>query len=195
MVDYKVLIQIINLIIIKTDIHEYSRISNIIFFANYYHLRKYGKFMYGDPQYAIVNMIMFSKPIVNIMHINGWFYDKKGEITEYMKKYIKFQDCKLVSINGIDEDEFSESRFEALDFSINLFSKLSEDDFKLLIRLYPIYYRNVNNEKFNNFYFFKNPRKDIVYLINNLIGNDPFYVENDKICTFNMNRKGKFTYE
>ena len=106
----------------------------LIYFADRYHLRKYGRPVTNDEFVAMGYGPVGSK--TKDIAENTPFLDKI-EI-EYSKRYIKNQgQYNIQSINEVDMDVFSDSDTEALDFAINNLGKFNQFDLAKISHAYP----------------------------------------------------------
>ena len=106
----------------------------LIYFADRYHLRKYGRPVTNDEFVAMGYGPVGSK--TKDIAENTPFLDKI-EI-EYSKRYIKNQgQYNIQSINEVDMDVFSGSDTEALDFAINNLGKFDQFDLAEISHAYP----------------------------------------------------------
>src|SRR3990172_5330871 len=106
----------------------------LIYFADRYHLRKYGRPVTNDEYVAMGYGSVGSK--TKDIAENTTFLDKIE--SEYSKRYIKNQgQYDIQSINEVDTDVFSDSDTEALDFAINHLGKFNQFDLADISHAYP----------------------------------------------------------
>jgi len=106
----------------------------LIYFADRYHLRKYGRPVTNDEYVAMGYGSVGSK--TKDIAENTTFLDEIE--SEYSKRYIKNQgQYDIQSINEVDTDVFSDSDTEALDFAINNLGKFNQFDLADISHAYP----------------------------------------------------------
>ena len=106
-----------------------TSILNLLFFADRYHLRKYGRTISNDSYCAMRNGLVASKTYVLLKSIfNEQELEKDGLYN------IK---SKQAFLEREDYDCLSDTDIEALDFSINNFSKFSSKELIRISHLYP----------------------------------------------------------
>ncbi len=118
-------VQGINYIIHKLKSNHIDKLDalKLIFLADRYHLRKYGRLITNDEYWAMTYGPVASsvKDIVGFDDYLSKF--EKKYTTKYLKKYSKHQ---VSSIADVDFDVFSETDIEALDMAIE--QKLKHSD-------------------------------------------------------------------
>ena len=106
----------------------------LIYFADRYHLRKYGRPVTNDEYVAMEYGSVGSK--TKDIAENTTFLDKIE--SEYSTRYIKNPDqYDIQSINEVDMDVFSDSDTEALDFAINNLGKFNQYELAKISHAYP----------------------------------------------------------
>ena len=106
----------------------------LIYFADRYHLRKYGRPVTNDEYVAMEYGSVGSK--TKDIAENTTFLDKIE--SEYSERYIKKPDQYYIqSINEVDMDVFSDSDTEALDFAINNLRRFDQYDLAKISHAYP----------------------------------------------------------
>ena len=106
----------------------------LIYFADRYHLRKYGRPVTNDEYVAMEYGSVGSK--TKDIAENTTFLDKIE--SEYSTRYIKNPDqYDIQSINEVDMDVFSDSDTEALDFAINNLRRFDQYDLAKISHAYP----------------------------------------------------------
>lgn len=134
--NYKKATQAINFFASKTRGKEINKMKAIklIWLADRYHLRKYGRPVIGDDYIAMQN-----GPVGSLVRDIAQNNDYLEELEkEYRKKYLENVDKLTVrSINDVDGDVLSETDIEALDFALKNFSELSQFDLVELSHKYP----------------------------------------------------------
>lgn len=123
--DHKKATQIINYFAIKAGgkINKMKALK-LIFLADRYHLRKYGRLVTND-SYVAMKLGPIPSTIMDIAEIDR-FLNRNFKI--YAEKYFKVTNNNntLESIKNIDDNYFSDSDIEALDFSWNNFGHLDQ---------------------------------------------------------------------
>lgn len=177
--DYKKAVQSINYLISKLGKPiKYMKILKLIYFADRYHLRKYGRTVSGAVYYGMKYGPVASE-VKDVLNITAQEDDVenayKNKFIKYMKKYL------IGSLKEPDFDEFSESDIEALDFSLKYFSKFDQYELANITHLYPEWENKKNflseqNRRFNIdiMDFFENPDEFSKKIIVEKIGKDPF---------------------
>lgn len=113
----------------------------LIFFADRYHLRKYGRFVTNDNYFAMTYGPVPSNT-KEIAESNDYLQE---DAREYSVKYINpINNLELFSINDVDTDVFSDSDIEALDFAWEHFGHLNQFELADISHFYPEWakYRN-----------------------------------------------------
>lgn len=115
----------------SSDTHSLDKISilKLLFFADRYHLRKYGRTISNDSYCAMQNGPVASKTYDLLKSISNEQELKKDGLYN-----IKSRGAFL---EREDYDCLSDTDIEALDFSINNFSKFSPKELIRISRLYP----------------------------------------------------------
>lgn len=134
--DYKKATQAINFLAKKEGgkINKMKAVK-LIYFAERYHLRKYGRLITND-RYLAMTYGPVGSTIKDILDSSD-FMDKQEK--EYAESYISQTDNKytIASTNNIDEDAFSESDLEALEFAYKNFGKYDQFALAEISHMYP----------------------------------------------------------
>ncbi len=111
----------------------------LIFFADRFHVRKYGRPVTGD-EYLAMTYGPVASSVKDIAEMSG-FLDSK--VARYAKHYIKpVNKYGFRSIAAVDSDQLSESDIEALDFAWNNFSKFGKYELAEITHAYPEWNRH-----------------------------------------------------
>lgn len=139
------------------------KLIKLIYFADRYHLRRYGRPIVNDTYFAM-RLGPVGSSAKDIIDFSA-FLDR--EELDYASKYLARgkQNNTIVSILNVDSDIFSKSEIESLKFSYNNFGKHSSINLVNLVHLYPEWYKFKNNlqskettrEPMSYLDFFKNP--------------------------------------
>lgn len=147
---YKI-IQILSYIQEKTDVKHYISLLKLIFFADKYHIRNYGITLSGDMYIAKQNGPV---PINTFKLLTNDYADistlSLNDIEEINKKIINDNRREIKVSNIINLDFLSKSDVEALDFTINKFSKFSKDELVELTHEYDEWKKHEQELKTNN---------------------------------------------
>ena len=198
MYDIKKITQALNYIASKANqpgCFNKLKAIKLLYFADRFHLRKYGRFITNDNYYA-----MEYGPVGQVakdVAEESAFLDSKDR--EYSEKYIKRVDQNNFRVVGdIDEDVFSQSDIEGLDFSLAHFLKFGPFDLANLSHAYPewnkfktLIEKSVDRHPMSNEDFFSNPAAQDPYLIAYTNGQDFFKDVSDEHAqeTYQENRK------
>lgn len=145
--DYKKATQGLNFIAIQSggEINKMKAIK-LIYFADRYHLRKYGRPITND-EYVAMNYGPINSGVKDIVEESEFLGSKEKE---YSEKFIKKIDryC-FQSINEVDESIFSDSDIEALNFAWEKFGFYDQFELADLTHKYPEW-KNHQEELENN---------------------------------------------
>lgn len=134
--DYKKATQAINYLTKKEGGQiDKLKLIKLIYFADRYHLRRYGRPMLNDAYFA-----MPLGPVGSSVKDIAEFSDFLAEEERgYASKYFARggQDNTVVSVSEVDIDVFSKSEVEALDFAYNEFGKYSASTLVNVTHRYP----------------------------------------------------------
>ena len=199
MYDIKKITQALNYVATKsgsTSGFNKLKAIKLLYFADRYHLRKYGRSITNDNYYA-----MEYGPVGEVakdVAEESAFLDSKDR--EYSEKFIKRINQNNFKVVGeLDEEVFSESDTEALRFALEHFSKFNQFDLAKLSHAYPewskfktLIEKSTDRHPMSIEDFFSNPAKNDPYLSAYTNGLDYFkdfydehaqenYLENRKI--------------
>lgn len=111
----------------------------LIFFADRYHVRKYGRPVTGD-EYLAMTYGPVASSVKDIAEMSG-FLDAK--VAGYAKNYIKpVNKYVFRSVAAVDTDQLSQTDIEALDFACNNFGGPSQFELAELTHSYPEWKRH-----------------------------------------------------
>ena len=134
--DHRKVTQIINFFASKSGgkINKLKALK-LIFLADRYHLRKYGRLVSGD-YYVAMKLGPVPSTAMDIAELDKYLDDT---YKTYAKKYIKALDkgLRVESIRQVDVDYFSESDMEALNFAWNKFGHLQKWSLSDFTHFYP----------------------------------------------------------
>lgn len=125
--DYRKATQAINLLANRYDGKKINKMKalKLIWAADRYHMRKYGRPVIGD-KYIAMKFGPVASGVKDIMDGNVL----QDEYLEYADDFIKEIDrYNIRSVSDVDKDVFSESDLEALNFALENFGNI--DRFKL----------------------------------------------------------------
>ncbi|AJW76927.1 hypothetical protein X275_01400 [Marinitoga sp. 1197] len=139
--DYKKAVQILNWFARKNGNQiNYLKAIKLLYFAERYHLRKYGRLI-CSPTYVGMKLGPVQSEIKDLITSSEFQVDEKESkyYTNYMQTLInkteKIYDIK--SQKDVDFDEFSETDIEALNFAWKTFSKFQPFELAEITHLYP----------------------------------------------------------
>lgn len=137
------------------------KLVKLVYLADRYHMRKYGRLVTGDlylaMQYGPVGSI--TKDITGFSEFLG--DDEKNYAAQYFA-IAGDNPNTIVAIQAVDTDEFSKTDEEALDFAYNNFGALNSAELVDLTHKYPEWAKAVLNDEIkrapvNYGSFFENP--------------------------------------
>lgn len=136
--DYKKATQALNHLALKANgqINKMKALK-LIYFADKYHLRKYGRLITNDVYYAMDRGPVPSG-VRNIAEANSSYFSDKE--VDYAAQYLSSDDndrYTLKSIKDVDYDLFSESDMEALDFAWEKFGHFDQFELAEFTHKYP----------------------------------------------------------
>lgn len=111
----------------------------LIFFADRYHLRKYGRPVTNDDYWAM-RLGPVPSGTRDISHLKSGYLDRRE--TKYASDYIESTQYKLISKKPVDEMLFSDSDIEALSFAWKTFGRHSQFRLAALTHQYPEWSRH-----------------------------------------------------
>jgi uncharacterized phage-associated protein len=187
--DYQKLTQALNYFAIRCGVENKlnaMKAIKLLFFADRYHLRKYGRPLTNDDYRA-----MKCGPVGSLARDIAKateFLDP--EVIDYSKEYLKIVGYDYKSIKSVEMDYFSESDKEALDFSIKIFGRFNQNQLVNISHAYPEwkkYEQNFQEDKglqipmrFEDFFENADPRDE--YIARYLSGKDIFLEEKDEFA-------------
>jgi len=134
--DYQKATQAINYFARKTSSNKENKMKliKLIWLADRYHLRKYGRPVIGD-RYVAMPLGPVGSGVKDIAEASD--FAAKEELA-YAKKYIRPVSRLIVeSISNVDTDVFSETDIESFEFAYKYFGKLDEFSLSELAHKYP----------------------------------------------------------
>lgn len=126
-IDFKKKVQTINFFTKHVSSKTISKIDLLktVFFADRYHLLKYGRTVTGDTYYAMKHGPVASV-IKNICNLDENYLSK--EEISYINQYLKINKNSVHSLSKeYDSEVFSESDLEALNKAVRLFIRLKNE--------------------------------------------------------------------
>ena len=134
--DFGKAVQALNYVAVKSGkkINKMKAIK-LLYFADRYHLRKYGRPILNDTYYAM----KFGPVLSTMKDIAELSMSLSEEEIEQVKKTVvpSLDRFEVNSVSDIDEDVFSDSEIEALDFSLENFSNQNQFELAELSHEYP----------------------------------------------------------
>ncbi len=136
----------------------------LVFFADRYHIRKYGRTITDDFYYAMEHGPVGSTTYDVLKFNTNTSHEKK-----YIEHFLEKEDDKCKAKNkNLKLDYLSETDIEALDFAINTFGKFSSKRIKDISHLYPEWNRfkktlqtnDITRIEMNIVDFFNDPTSD-----------------------------------
>lgn len=113
------------------------KLIKLVYFADRYHLRRYGRPMVNDAYMAML-LGPVGSSVKDIAEFSAFLDDTERK---YASQYLKRGDAahknKVVSIADVDEDVFSQSELEALQFAYNEFGAKSASALVDITHIYP----------------------------------------------------------
>lgn len=133
--DYKKATQAINYLTVREGGQiEKLKLIKLVYLADRYHLRRYGRPMMNDAYFAMPYGPVGSS-VKDIAEFSGFLDDSERD---YASIFIEKRDTnKVVSIAKVDTAVFSESEVEALDFSYTEFGGQTASSLVDITHLYP----------------------------------------------------------
>jgi len=116
--DYKKATQAINYLSKKEGGQiDKLKLMKLIYFADRFHLRKYGRPIFNDTYYAMPKGPVASS-VKDIAELSSYLAEDEKN---YAVQFISVQKNAVSSLKNVDENVFSQSDIEALDFAHNEF--------------------------------------------------------------------------
>jgi len=112
----------------------------LVYFADRYHLRKYGRPVVGD-EYLAMNYGPVASGTKDLAEMSDFLGEEEAR---YAKKFIKPSETgrAFSSVSEVDEKVFSESDREALAFAWNRFGRVDKFELSKLTHRYPDWKRH-----------------------------------------------------
>lgn len=164
--DYKKAVQAINYFAKKEGGKiDKLKLIKLIYFADRYHIRKYGR--------PIINDAYLAMPLGAVGSSTKDIVDSSRFLAEdecsYAKGFFHTAGNSVTSIADIDSDVFSKSDIEALDFSYNAFGNYKASYLVNICHKYPEWKKfkelfeskETTRESMNYLDFFDNPKNEI----------------------------------
>lgn len=134
--DYKKVTQVINFFARSSRGNTINKMKalKLVWAADRFHLRKYGRPIIGD-KYLAMEWGPVASKAKDIIEDTIVLVDEEKE---YRAKYIKKVDSlNLKSLQEVDKDLFSQTDLESMEFAIKSFGKMNEFDLSELTHKYP----------------------------------------------------------
>lgn len=135
--DYHKAVQSINFMASKEgNTIDKFKLLKLLFFAERYHLRAYGRLIFFAP-YWTMPLGPVCSPIKDIVEFSDSFSEKERT---YAQQFLSPGDTSshaVASTAAVDEDEFSDTDLTALEWAYEHFGHLSTDDLVERIHRYP----------------------------------------------------------
>jgi uncharacterized phage-associated protein len=152
----------------------------LLFFADRYHVRKYGRLLSSD-NYVAMGYGPVGSTTRDVLEENEITLSK--DFLDYAGRYIQSKTYDFSCFHDVDYDEFSRSDLEALEFAIGTFSKFDQYELADITHDYPEWKDYERYLKTNNSYpidplkFFCDPNiNQSPYIRQFLNGEDVFRV-------------------
>lgn len=139
------------------------KLVKLIYLADRYHIRKYGRLVTGDDYYAMQNGPVGSVT-KDIAGFSEWLAPAERE---YAQKYLAplgGDAHTIISLHDVDTDELSDTDVEALEFAYKTFGSRNAEDLVELTHEYPEWSKRkgeldlgASRVFINNVDFFENP--------------------------------------
>ena len=134
--DYKKATQAINYLTKKEGGQiDKLKLIKLVYFADRYHLRRYGRPMVNDA-YLAMPLGPVGSSVKDIAEFSDFLdNDERGYAEKYLARGTR--EHTIVSIGNVDNDIFSESEVEALDFAYKEFGQYSASTLVNVTHRYP----------------------------------------------------------
>ncbi len=137
--DYKKVTQVVNFLLSHYGDVGLPKLKlvKLVWAADRYHVRKYARFVTGDDYVAMKNGPVPScvKDVIEFS-INE-YSNLKSDDLPYIKRYIKNNNGVIYSVKETDMDYLSDTDVEALNFALEQFGKLDDDEIVEKTHKYP----------------------------------------------------------
>lgn len=134
--DYQKIAQALNMIATKCGDGKLNRMKAIklLYLADRYHIRKYARPLTADTYVAMRKGVVGS--VAKDITYDTDFLDDEAKI--YAQKYLKPSgEHEYASVKSIDNDVFSETDLEAIEFSISQFGKFDQWKLAEITHIFP----------------------------------------------------------
>jgi uncharacterized phage-associated protein len=175
---------------------NYMKLIKLLFFADRYHIRKYGDLISND-EYFAVKLGPIQSETKDIVTKEKWFYNAiSPENQKILNSHIVQTSKYTITINKIGDDLLSESDIEAINFSVDTFNKFNEFELSNITHDYPEWYTysyifDANPDGRKNIdekLFFQKPDKDKQpNIMKHFDGIDPFDTIDESIVEVSKN--------
>jgi uncharacterized phage-associated protein len=163
--DYKKATQALNFFIFKAGgVINKMKALKLIYLADRYHLRKYGRLITNDTYFAM-DYGPVPSGVKDIAEASEFLGDEE---MKYSSRYVEPVDKLILkSTNSVDNNIFSKSDIESLDFAWKHFGHLDQFDLAELTHQYPEWKRHEKSLELDSRIqihledFFEDPEKDI----------------------------------
>jgi len=194
--DYKKATQAINYLTKKEGGQiDKLKLIKLVYFADRYHLRRYGRPMFNDAYFAM-RLGPVGSSVKDIAELSSDFLDE--EERRYAGQFIARGaiDNTVVSVADVDSDIFSKSELEALSFAYDEFGSQPESQLVNITHRYPewskfksaLESRETSREPMSYSDFFKNPingMEDKFALANDVLSaSKELYEEDYKVAEY-----------
>lgn len=110
------------------------KLQKILYFADRYHLAKYGRLITGDFYIAMKDGPVPSRTYDMLKKIRGdGYYNSTPSFIDILNKSFRFdKNISIIPLKSVNKNELAESDIEAIDYAINLLKNLSFNEIKKL---------------------------------------------------------------
>nr|WP_254873277.1 Panacea domain-containing protein [Marinitoga sp. 1138] len=166
----------------------------LLYFAERYHIRKYGRPIFWD-KYVAMRFGPVQSNVYDLIKTQDYPFDDEENIAYFHEiidikkdKLNKIYDISLKNENKINSKVFSKTDIEAFEFSWNTFGKFDEFELADISHIYPEWskYEELINqkikksEKMNMIDFFENPSKEKIKRLKKYgFEKDPFEIDEE----------------
>ena len=157
---------------------EIKKIHALIFLAQKHSLRNYNKFLFFENEFDFFSEEIYFIPLSKMFNDRDFkrdiFKNFRYCFSEFSNNWLE----KKENACTFDLDEFSKNNLNSLDFVLKWFGKLSYQNIRNIIKLYPEYSENLN---FKIIKIFKNPNARRTKKIKEILGEDPFFEDKKQL--------------
>lgn len=174
--NYKKITQMIDFLVKKQGVDvavPELKLIKLIWAADRYHLRKYARTVSGDIYFAMKNGPVASVA-KDIAENSDYLSD---DISNYVQAYIKNYNGLISSLGKEEEDQFSETDVEALEFAWSKFGNMETDAIISFTHKYPEWKKHEHVERDGG----REQMDMIDFFANAIIKDDPFSLPEDHI--------------